>query len=77
MGTSLQDGALPHRAKSVQQWWRRNVTDYIDKDGWLPSSPDINPLDYYGVQVKWPKDYKNHNIEYIQMENRQNLNLCV
>jgi len=26
---------------------RVNYTDFIAKDQWLPSSPDLNPLDYH------------------------------
>jgi len=42
-----QDGAPAHRANTTQQWLRMNVPDFIDRDSWPPSSPDLNPLDYF------------------------------
>jgi len=34
-------------AKVTQQWLAAHCPDFIDKDSWLPNSPDINPLDYH------------------------------
>lgn len=42
-----QDGAPAHNAKKVQDFLRANVPQFWPKDMWPPSSPDINPLDYY------------------------------
>jgi hypothetical protein len=39
-----QDGA-PHTANIVQRWFEDNLTDFIPKVEWPPSSPDLNPLD--------------------------------
>lgn len=41
-----QDSAPAHKAKSTQDWLRRNVPDFIAADDWPSSSPDLNPLDY-------------------------------
>ena len=41
-----QDGATSHTAKTVQQWSEANLLDFISKDEWPPSSPDLNPLDF-------------------------------
>lgn len=41
-----QDGAPAHTAKLVQQWCEQNLTDFITKEEWPPSSPDLNPLDF-------------------------------
>lgn len=41
-----QDGAPSHTANVVQQWCKDNLKDFITKDEWPPSSPDLNPLDY-------------------------------
>lgn len=41
-----QDGAPAHTAKRVQAWCDENLVDYIPKDEWPPSSPDLNPLDF-------------------------------
>lgn len=41
-----QDGAPAHTAKTVQQRCDENLTDFITKDEWPPSSPDLNPLDF-------------------------------
>ena len=42
-----QDGAPAHTANIVQVWCRENLTDFLDKTLWLPSSPDLNPLNFY------------------------------
>lgn len=42
-----QDGAPAHTANIVQAWCRENLTDFLDKTLWPPSSPDLNPLDFY------------------------------
>ena len=49
--TFQQDGAPAHTAKTVQLWCRDNLPDFISKDEWPPSSPDLNPMDY----CVWPK----------------------
>ena len=41
-----QDGAPSHTAHLVQRWCNANLTDFITKDEWPPSSPDLNPLDF-------------------------------
>jgi hypothetical protein len=41
-----QDGAPSHTANIVQRWCEDNLTDFIPKDEWPPSSPDLNPLDF-------------------------------
>ncbi|CAF1949018.1 unnamed protein product [Rotaria magnacalcarata] len=40
------DGAKPHIHQLTQQWCHDNFPGFIDKDHWLPNSPDLNPLDY-------------------------------
>lgn len=42
-----QDGAPSHRANTVQEWLSENVPDFINKDEWPPSSPDLNPMDFF------------------------------
>nr|XP_029709501.1 uncharacterized protein LOC115255511 [Aedes albopictus] len=42
-----QDGAPAHTANVVQAWCRANLTDFLDKTLWPPSSPDLNPLDFF------------------------------
>jgi hypothetical protein len=41
-----QDGATAHTAKETQAWCERNLHDFIPKNEWPPSSPDLTPLDY-------------------------------
>ncbi|KAI6648714.1 hypothetical protein LOD99_7940 [Oopsacas minuta] len=41
-----QDGAPTHTAKVNQQWLRNNIPDFISKEEWPPSSPDLNPMDF-------------------------------
>ena len=41
-----QDSAPAHRAKTNQEWMRRNVLAFISAEDWPLGSPDLNPLDY-------------------------------
>ncbi|CAO4377463.1 unnamed protein product [Caenorhabditis nigoni] len=49
-----QDGAPAHTAKFTQDWCERHLPEFIKKDGWPASSPDLNPLDFsiWGVLQK-------------------------
>jgi len=31
----------------AQEWLGEHCPDFINKDSWLPNSPDLNPLDYH------------------------------
>ncbi|KAI6648985.1 Transposase [Oopsacas minuta] len=44
--TYQQDSAPAHASKVSQSWFREENIDFISKDEWPPSSPDLNPLDY-------------------------------
>ena len=44
--TFQQDGAPAHTANIPQQWFREQNIDFISKLEWLPSSPELNPMDY-------------------------------
>ena len=37
-----------------KQWHGEHCLDFIDKDSWLPNSPDLKPLDYcmWGAMLK-------------------------
>ena len=41
-----QDGAPAHTSKVTQAWLSTNIPDFIVKQEWPPSSPDLNPMDY-------------------------------
>ena len=41
-----QDSAPGHMAKLTQDWCKKHLSDFIPKDLWPPSSPDLNPLDF-------------------------------
>ena len=45
--TFLQYGALSHMANKTQEWGERHFPSFWKKELWPPSSPDLNPLDYY------------------------------
>ena len=44
--TCQQDGAAPHIHQLTEQWYQDHIPSFINKDRWLPNSPDLNPLDY-------------------------------
>lgn len=41
------DGATSHTAKKTQDFLRMYAPRFIPSDKWPPSSPDLNPMDYY------------------------------
>ena len=41
-----QDSAPTHASKATQSWLRAENIEFISKEEWPPSSPDLNPLDY-------------------------------
>ena len=41
-----QDSAPSHGAKKTQEWLSANVPNFISKEEWYPSSPDLNLLDF-------------------------------
>ena len=44
----MQDGASSHMANIVQDFLKTSLRKrFLDKTAWPPSSPDVNPLDYY------------------------------
>ena len=42
-----QDGAPAHTARTTQTLLADNFANFWSKDIWPPSSPDLNPLDFY------------------------------
>lgn len=46
-----QDGAPAHTSHLVQNWLSDNMEMFSSKEFWPPSSPDLNPLDYYAWGV--------------------------
>jgi inhibitor of nuclear factor kappa-B kinase subunit alpha len=40
-----QDSAPAHKAKTTQEWLRRNLLGFISTEIWLSGSPDLKPLD--------------------------------
>lgn len=46
-----QDGAPAHTSHFVQNWLADNLEMFWSKEFWPPSSPDLNPLDYYAWGV--------------------------
>ena len=42
-----QDSAPAHKSKKTQAWLQKECYDFVPFSHWLPSSPDLNPLDYF------------------------------
>ena len=42
-----QDSALAHKSKETQTWLQKECYDFVSFSHWPPSSPDLNPLDYF------------------------------
>lgn len=48
-----QDGAHAHWANTTQQWYRQMLADFIDKDPWPPSTPELSPIEiWYDIPVE-------------------------
>ena len=42
-----QDSAPVHNSKETQAWLQKECYNFVPFSHWLPSSPDLNPLDYF------------------------------
>ena len=42
-----QDSAPAHKSKETQAWLQKECYDFVPSSHWLPSSPDLNPLNYF------------------------------
>ena len=42
-----QDSAPAHKSKETQAWLQKECYDFAPFSHWPPSSPDLNPLDYF------------------------------
>ena len=42
-----QDSAPAHESKETQAWLQKECYDFVPFSHWPPSSPDLNPLDYF------------------------------
>lgn len=63
-----QDGAPAHTSRRVQDWMANNFDMFWSKDLWPPSSPDLNPLDYYlwSVLERESNKYSHNTIEALR-----------
>ena len=42
-----KDSAPAHKSKETQAWLQKEYYDFVPFSHWPPSSPDLNPLDYF------------------------------
>ena len=42
-----QDSVLTHKSKETQAWLQKESYDFVPFSYWPPSTPDLNPLDYF------------------------------
>ena len=42
-----QDSAPAHKSKETQAWLQKECDDFVPFSHWPPSSPDLNPLNYF------------------------------
>ena len=42
-----QDSAPAHKSKETQAWLQKECYDFVPFSHWTPSSPSLNPLDYF------------------------------
>ena len=42
-----KDSAPAHKSKETQAWLQKECYDFVPFSHWPPSSPDLNPLDYF------------------------------
>ena len=59
-----QDSAPAHKSKETQAWLQKECNDIVPFSHWPPSSPDLNPLDYFvWSYVKNITNMTSHNIK--------------
>ena len=63
-----QDSAPAHKAEVIQEWLAQNCHDHVTTNMWPPSSPDLNPMDYYvwGVVEKDTNKHPHSNKESLK-----------
>ena len=50
-----QDSTPAHKSKETQAWLQKERYDFVPFSHWPPSSPDLNPLDYFvWTSPTWP-----------------------
>jgi hypothetical protein len=66
-----QDVAPAHTAALAQDWILQNCPEFIRKDGWLPNSPDLNPLDYHlwGAMLELYQSYTPKPTNIVELTN--------
>ena len=42
-----QDSSPAHKSKEIQAWLQKECYDFVPFSHWAPSSPDLNPLEYF------------------------------
>ena len=42
-----KDSVPAHKSKKTQAWLQKECYDFVPFSNWLPSSPNLNPLDYF------------------------------
>lgn len=45
--TFQQESAPAQRAKTIQNWYKKNLHNFISSQDWLPSSPGLSPRDHF------------------------------
>lgn len=63
--TFMRDGAPAHRAQKTLEYLRSNCADFIEPNLWPPSSPDLNPVDYFIWSALEEKVYRRQQIRTI------------
>ena len=61
-----QDSTPAHKAKTMKQWVKNHVPEFINSDHWLSASPDLNPIDYTLSSVLEGWSVQDHNLESLK-----------
>jgi inhibitor of nuclear factor kappa-B kinase subunit alpha len=65
----FQQGSAPaHKAKTTQEWLRRNIPAFISTEDWPLGSPDQNPLDckLWAVLEDMARQKRHNNLETLK-----------
>ena len=65
-----QDGATSHTANCAQEWCKRNMTEFWQKELWPPSSPGLNPMDFAIWSIQEGKVCSSSNLNIGAVKNR-------
>jgi hypothetical protein len=67
------DGATSHSAKRTQDYLRTYAPRFVSAEKWPPTSPDLNPMDYYVWDALQEKVYEGRRDPFTSLDELQTM----